>query len=226
MTGHFATPFVDSNGVWTNHQNRYNISSGISCTAGQMGRAMGLAFASKVFREKQNKVPDKNFSSDGNEVCFCTIGDASTSEGVFWETVNAAGVEGIPLVIAVWDDGYGISVPTHLQTTKGSISRVLEGFLKDDDSNGISLYTVDGYDYPELCIAFEKATKKARKKHIPAVIHVKNLTQQQGHSTSGSHERYKSKERLQWENEFDCIHQMSLWIVPPLPKCKKKRALM
>ncbi|MFT6807835.1 MAG: pyruvate/2-oxoglutarate/acetoin dehydrogenase E1 component/TPP-dependent pyruvate [Saprospiraceae bacterium] len=213
MTGHFATPFINKEGDWINQQDRYNISSGISCTAGQMGRAMGLAYASKVYRAKNSKEIDTGFSKNGNEVCFCTIGDASTSEGVFWETVNAASVEEIPLVIAVWDDGYGISVPTDLQTTKGSISRALEGFLKEGDTNGINLYTVDGYDYPELCIAFERATKKARKKHIPAVVHVKNLTQQQGHSTSGSHERYKSKERLQWEHEFDCIRQMEKWML-------------
>ncbi len=213
MTGHFATPYVRDNGKWTNHTKRYNTSVGVSCTAGHMGRALGLAFASKKYREVDLSETHGRFSDRGNEICFCTIGDASTSEGVFWEALNAAAVEKVPLLIAVWDDGYGISVPVEKQTVKGSISRALEGFLRDEMGNGIELFTVDAYDYPQLCLTFERAAKKVRKKHMPALVHVKNCTQQQGHSTSGSHERYKSKERLQWEKEFDCIVKMQEWMI-------------
>ena len=213
MNCHFATPFISKEGQWIDHTRRFNISSGISCTAGQMGRALGLAFASKKFKELQLGTDYAQFTQDGQEVCFCTIGDGSTSEGVFWETVNAAAVLKVPLVIAVWDDGYGISVPVELQTAKGSISRLLEGFLRDEKGDGIDLYAVDGWDYPSLCVTFDKATKKARKDFIPAVIHVKNLTQPQGHSTSGSHERYKSKERLAWEHESDGLKRMEEWMI-------------
>ena len=213
MTGHFATPYIDEEGRWTDHMDQYNISSGISCTAGQMGRAMGLAFASKKFRELKLGQDFDKFSRKGNEICFCTIGDASTSEGIFWETMNAAAVEKIPLLVAVWDDGYGISVPVEKQTVKGSISRAMEGFLRDENGDGIEMYTVNGYDYQRLCTTFEKASKKVRKKHIPALVHVRNLTQQQGHSTSGSHERYKSKERLSWEKEYDCNAKMEEWML-------------
>ncbi len=212
MTGHFATPLVDKDGVWTDHTRGYNISADVSCTAGQMARALGLAFASKKYREIGRKKRARNFSRKGNEVCFCTIGDASTSEGVFWETINAAAIEKVPLLVAVWDDGYGISVPTRLQTVKGSISKALGGFVREGKSNGIDLYTVEGYDYAALCITFDKAARKVRKNHTPAIVHVKNLTQQQGHSTSGSHERYKSKDRLQWEIEYDCIRKMEDWM--------------
>ena len=212
MTGHFATPYIDANGGWTNHMKQYNSSAGVSCTGGQMGRALGLAFASKKYRQIDFSDTYKKFSKNGNEICFCTIGDASTSEGIFWESLNAAAVEKVPLLIAVWDDGYGISVPVEKQTVKGSISRALEGFLRDEFGNGIDLYTVDAFNYPQLCLTFEKAAKKVRKHHIPALVHVKNCTQQQGHSTSGSHERYKSKERLQWEKEFDCILKMEEWM--------------
>lgn len=213
MTGHFATPYIDEDGNWTNHSEQYNISSGISCTAGQMGRALGLAMASKKYRAVDLKNTHEQFSKNGDEICFCTIGDASTSEGVFWETINAAAVEKVPLLIAVWDDGYGISVPVEKQTVKGSISRALEGFLRDESGNGIELFTVNGYDYQQLCVTFEKAAKKVRKHHVPAVVHVKNLTQQLGHSTSGSHERYKSLDRLKWEKEFDCNKRMEEWML-------------
>lgn len=213
MTGHFATPYIDDGGEWTDHLKGYNISAGLSCTAGQMGRALGLAFASKKYRQLDLGEQYDSFSNNGNEICFCTIGDASTSEGVFWETMNAAAVEKVPLLVAVWDDGYGISVPVEKQTVKGSISRALEGFLRDEYGDGMDLYTVDGYDYQKLCLTFEKAAKKVRKKHIPALVHVKNMTQQQGHSTSGSHERYKSKERLQWEKEYDCNYKMKQWLI-------------
>lgn len=213
MTGHFATPYIDKSGNWTDHKDSYNISSGISCTAGQMGRALGLAFASKKYKEIDLSETHSQFSNNGQEICFCTIGDASTSEGVFWETINAAAVEKVPLLIAVWDDGYGISVPVEKQTVKGSISRALEGFLRDENGNGIELFTVNGYDYQDLCLTFEKAAKKVRKHHIPAVVHVKNLTQQLGHSTSGSHERYKSLERLKWEKDYDCLRRMEDWVL-------------
>jgi len=189
------------------------VSAGVSCTGGQMARGFGLAYASKKYKELKNEHFKEGFSNKGNEICFCTIGDASTSEGIFWETMNAAAVERVPLLVAVWDDGYGISVPIEKQTVKGSISRALEGFLRDENGKGIELYTVDGYDYQQLCMTFAKAAKKVRKKHIPAVVHVRNLTQQLGHSTSGSHERYKPTERLEWEREYDCNVKMQEWIV-------------
>ncbi len=213
MNSHFATRFIDKNGEWTDHINRFNVSAGVSCTGGQMGRALGLALASKKYRELKLGPEFDRFSRQGNEICFCTIGDASTSEGVFWETVNAAAVMKVPLVVAVWDDGYGISVPVEKQTVKGSISRALEGFLRDEENQGIDLYTAEGWDYQELCVTFDKAVKKVRSTFMPAVVHVKNLTQPQGHSTSGSHERYKSKARLSWETEYDCINKFEEWIV-------------
>ena len=213
MTGHFATPFIDGEGNWTVHMSQYNTSAGISPTGGQMARALGLAFASKKYRQLDLSKTHGQFSDRGNEICICSIGDASTSEGVFWESLNAAAVEKVPLVIAVYDDGYGISVPVEKQTVKGSISRALEGFLRDENGDGIDLYTVKGYDYQDLCVTFEKVIKRARKKHLPAVVHVQDLTQQLGHSTSGSHERYKSKERLKWEKDYDCNRQMKLWLI-------------
>ena len=214
MTAHFATEFSNADHKWVDQTERYNISSGISCTGGQMGRALGLAFASKQYRDNDQLSDLAGFSRGGNEVCFCTIGDASTSEGVFWETVNAAAVLQVPLVIAVWDDGYGISVPKELQTAKGSISKILKGFeKKKKDLNGINLYHVKGWDYPSLCVTFDQAVNKARKNHVPAVIHVSELTQPQGHSTSGSHERYKSKERLSWETENDGLLRMEQWMI-------------
>ena len=213
MNSHFSTPMVDQKGNWLDQTQSYNISSDISCTAGQMGRAVGLALASKIYRENPEISKDSLFSQDGNEVCFCTIGDASTSEGVFWEAINAAAVQQIPLAIAVWDDGYGISVPKEFQTTKGSISELLEGFRVNEKGQGIELHTVNGWDYPALCEAFEKGIEKMRTSHRPTVFHVEELTQPQGHSTSGSHERYKSKERLNWEKEQDCIKVMRQWII-------------
>jgi pyruvate/2-oxoglutarate/acetoin dehydrogenase E1 component/TPP-dependent pyruvate/acetoin dehydrogenase alpha subunit len=212
MNNHFATPTIDENGNWTNHVESYNISSDISSTGGQMARALGLAFASKKYRNGKN-LNSSNFSKKGNEVVFCTIGDASTSEGVFWESINAAGVLQVPLVVAVWDDGYGISVPKDFQTTKGSISEVLSGFASSKKGEGIYIEVSQGWDYAHLRDTFEKATEKARKEHKPVLVHVKEVTQPQGHSTSGSHERYKSKERLQWEQDFDCIKKMSEWMV-------------
>lgn len=212
MPTHFASPFIDKEDQWLTQIDKHNITSDISSTAGQMSRALGISRASKAYREVSIFGKDNKFSNNGNEVCFCTIGDASTSEGVFWETLNAAGVMKIPLAVSVWDDGYGISVPVELQTIKGNISRALEGFLIDEEGEGIYIHTVKGHDYPGLCATYENVITKVRENHIPALIHVQEMTQPQGHSTSGSHERYKSKERLQWEKDFDCIELMIVWI--------------
>jgi pyruvate/2-oxoglutarate/acetoin dehydrogenase E1 component/TPP-dependent pyruvate/acetoin dehydrogenase alpha subunit len=213
MNSHFATPLVDENGEWLDQRTLYNISSDISSTGGQMARAVGLALASKKFRELPQLAGSTQFSKNGNEICFCTIGDASTSEGVFWESVNAAGVQQIPMLIAVWDDGYGISVPNTIQTTKGSISEILEGFRVNEKEEGLDIYEEKCWNYQALCELFEQAAEKTRNSHIPALVHVKECTQQLGHSTSGSHERYKSAERLEWEREHDCIRMMEIWMV-------------
>ena len=214
MNAHFATPNVDKNtGEWTNHLDLYNMTSDISSTAGQVARAVGLALASKKYREMTELSHSTNFSQSGNEVCFCTIGDASTSEGPFLEAVNAAAVMRIPLAIFIWDDGYGISVPTELQTTKGSISEALRGFEMTDERGGLDIYTCKAWDYPTLCATFEEGIDKIRKTHIPAIFHIQDVTQPQGHSTSGSHERYKSKERLQFERDSDCNAVMRNWIL-------------
>jgi pyruvate/2-oxoglutarate/acetoin dehydrogenase E1 component/TPP-dependent pyruvate/acetoin dehydrogenase alpha subunit len=211
MNSHYASRLIDEEGNWLDHVNSYNISSDISCTGGQMARGLGHAFASKKYREQLDN--DQNFSDNGNEVCFCTIGDASTSEGVFWEAVNAACVEQVPLAISVWDDGYGISVPKQLQTTKSSISRALAGFQDNEDGPGMDIYVCKAYDYPALVEMYERGIKRVRTEHIPALFHVEDCTQPQGHSTSGSHERYKSPERLAWESEFDAIKKMGEWMV-------------
>lgn len=213
MNAHFATAFVNEKGEWNNLVNQYNISADIAPTAGQMVRGLGMAFASNCFRSSKHKDQLKHLSNDGNEVCFCTIGDASTSEGHFWEVVNAAGVIQAPLAIFVYDDGYGISVPTSLQTTKGSISEALKGFEKKEGTNGIKIYTVKGWDYASLCETFEQGIAYTRATHIPVLFHVQELTQPQGHSTSGSHERYKSPERLEWERDWDCNKKMREWLI-------------
>jgi len=213
MNSHFATRFVDEEGNWIDLTNRKNISSDIAPTSGQMPRALGLAFASKVFREVDVLHDFTNLSHNGNEVCFCTIGDAATSEGHFWETMNAAGVLQIPLAVFVWDDGYGISVPKKYQTTKGSISKAMSGLQKKDDSNGINIYRLKGWDYAGMCEILDEAIKNIRETHVPALFHVDELTQPQGHSTSGSHERYKSPERLEWEKKWDAKKQMRDWII-------------
>ncbi|SIS60714.1 Pyruvate/2-oxoglutarate/acetoin dehydrogenase complex, dehydrogenase (E1) component [Filimonas lacunae] len=213
MNGHFATPNVDASGNWVDLANQRNISSDISPTAAQMPRALGLAFASTLFRNSPVLQQFDDLSTNGSEICFCTIGDASTSEGHFWETVNAAGVLQVPLAIFIWDDGYGISVPTEHQTTKGSISAALKGFEKKEDTNGIDIYRVKGWDYAGMCEVFESALQKMRETHVPAVFHVEEITQPQGHSTSGSHERYKTTERLEWEKEWDCIKKMREFII-------------
>ncbi|HMQ48123.1 MAG TPA: thiamine pyrophosphate-dependent enzyme [Saprospiraceae bacterium] len=212
MNNHHATAFVDQQGNWLDHKSLYNLSSDISTTAGQMARAIGLAMASKKYKQLQD-LKNTPFSRNGEEVVFCIIGDASTSEGAFWEVMNAAGVQQVPLVAIVSDDGYGISVPRKYQTTKDSISIAMAGLEAEKGSNGIDIYRVEGWDYPKLCTVFQQATDSARKFHRPVLIHVDELTQPQGHSTSGSHERYKSKERLQWEKAYDCNHKFEQWIL-------------
>ncbi len=213
MNGHFGTRFLDDNGNWKNLTQLKNSTSDISPTASQMSRVVGLGYASKLFRNNTNLQHLTHFSDKGNEVAFATIGNASTSEGGFFEAINAMGVLQVPVVVSVWDDGYGISVPAKYQTTKESISEILKGFQRDDQNEGYNIYRVKGWDYAELCRVYEDATKIAREKHIPAIIHVEEMTQPQGHSTSGSHERYKTKERLQWEQDFDCIKKMREWIL-------------
>jgi len=213
MNCHFATPFVDENGEWLDLADLKNISSDIAPTAGQMPRALGLAFASRSFRNIEQLHAFKSLSNNGEEVCFATIGDASTSEGHFWETINAAGVLQVPLAVFVWDDGYGISVPKKYQTTKASVSDALSGMEKKADTNGINIYKVKGWDYAGMCEVFEEGIRLARENHTPVLFHVEEITQPQGHSTSGSHERYKSSERLDWEREWDGIRKMKEWII-------------
>ncbi len=216
MGGHYATRNLDENGEWKNLMEQKNSSADVSPTAGQMPRLLGLAQASKVYRNHPNiKDYDKAelFTDNGNEVAFGTIGDASTSEGPFWETINAAGVLQVPLVMSVWDDGYGISVPREYQTTKGSISEALAGMQRTKDKKGYEIFVTKGWDYPHLVETYEKAVKLAREEHVPVIVHVKEVNQPQGHSTSGSHERYKDEERLQWETEFDCINKFREWIL-------------
>lgn len=213
MNNHFATRNLHPDGSWKSLIQQKNSAADNSPTASQMIRALGLAMASKKYRELAQKIGENNFSNNGNEICFATIGDASTSEGLFWEVVNAGGVLQVPLIISVWDDGYGISVPKELQTTKGSISQVLKGFQREGKSKGYDIYVVKGWNYPQLVSTYKMAADKTRKTHIPAIIHVEELTQPQGHSTSGSHERYKSPERLEWEKEHDCNVQFRKWII-------------
>ena len=213
MNSHFASAFVDTDGSPLDLVNRKNLTAGLAPTAAQMPKALGLACASKAFREVSVLRSLDSLSDNGNEVCFCTIGDASTSEGHFWETLNAAGVLQVPLAIFVWDDGYGISVPRQYQTTKGSISEALEGFQKKEGTNGIDIYRVKAWDYAGMCEVFEAALRNVRQTHTPALFHVEEVTQPQGHSTSGSHERYKSPERLEWEREWDGIKKMKEWII-------------
>ncbi|MGM8363092.1 alpha-ketoacid dehydrogenase subunit alpha/beta [Flavobacterium sp. ARAG 55.4] len=213
MGGHFVTHSLNDDGSWKNLTKQKNSSSDISPTAAQMPRLLGLAQASKFYREVTNIPNQKNFSHAGNEIAWGTIGNASTSEGVFFETINAAGVLQVPMLISIWDDEYGISVHAKHQTTKENISEILSGFQREEDSNGIEILTVKGWDYSDLITTYEKASKIAREKHIPVLVHVQELTQPQGHSSSGSHERYKSSARLSWEKEFDCIRQMRLWMI-------------
>ena len=213
MNSHFATAFVDTDGTPLDLVHRKNLTAGLAPTAAQMPKALGLAAASKAFREIGILQQFTELSNHGNEVCFCTIGDASTSEGHFWEAINAAGVLQVPLAIFVWDDGYGISVPRQYQTTKGSISEALKGFQKKEGTNGIDIYKVKAWDYAGMCEAFEAGIRSVRHTHTPVLFHVEEVTQPQGHSTSGSHERYKSPERLEWEREWDSIKKMKEWIM-------------
>lgn len=216
MGGHYSTRNLDEKGNWKNLMAQKNSSADISPTAGQMPRLLGLAQASKVYRNHptlKDLEEFKKFTNNGNEVAFGTIGDASTSEGPFWETINAAGVLQVPLVMSVWDDGYGISVPREFQTTKGSISEALAGMQRTKDKPGYEIFVTKGWDYAHLCETYEKAVKLAREKHIPVLVHVKEVNQPQGHSTSGSHERYKDEARLQWEVDFDCINKFREWIL-------------
>ena len=213
MVSHFASRNYTEDGKLLPLAHQKNVAADMAPTASQMPHSLGLALASKLFRNSPVLKNKTDLSVNGNEVCFCTIGDASTSEGHFWETINAAGVMQVPLAVFVWDDGYGISVPTKYQTTKGSISAALKGLQKKSDSNGIDIYTVKAWDYASLCEVFEEGINKIRNTHIPAVFHVEEVTQPQGHSTSGSHERYKSAERLEWEREWDCIRKMREWII-------------
>ena len=214
MTGHFGTRSLDEDGNWRNLMEIRNSSADISPTAAQMPRLVGLGYASKLFRQNPDLKGMTNFSHNGDEIAFGTIGNASTSEGLFFEAINAAGVLQIPMLVAVWDDGYGISVPNEYQTTKGSISEVLSGFQRNGKGEpGYEIFKVKGWDYAGLCEVFATATALCREEHVPVLIHVEEMTQPQGHSTSGSHERYKPKERLEWEEEFDCIAKMREWIL-------------
>ncbi|MGY3052240.1 pyruvate/2-oxoglutarate/acetoin dehydrogenase E1 component/TPP-dependent pyruvate/acetoin dehydrogenase alpha subunit [Pedobacter sp. UYEF25] len=213
MNAHFATTSINKDGTWKDLTKIKNCSSDISPTGGQMARLVGLAYASKLYRNNKDFAVENNFSVGGNEVAFGTIGNASTSEGVFFEAINAAGVLQIPMAISIWDDNYGISVPAKYQTTKEDISEVLKGFQRDKLNAGYEIFKVKGWDYPALCEVYEEAITVCRTQHVPVMIHVTELTQPQGHSTSGSHERYKSKKRLSWEKEHDCIFKMREWML-------------
>lgn len=213
MGGHFATHSLNEDGSWKNLTKQKNSSADISPTAGQMPRLLGLAQASKVYRQVDGIKNKENFTVNGNEVAWGTIGNASTSEGLFFETINAAGVLQVPMLISVWDDEYGISVHAKHQTTKENISEILKGYQRDDNAKGYEILRVKGWDYTDLITTYEKASKIAREQHVPVLVHVNELTQPQGHSTSGSHERYKDADRLAWERDFDCIRQMRLWMI-------------
>ena len=213
MNGHFASRTLNEDGSWKDLTAIKNCSADISPTGGQMARLVGLAYASKLYRQNQELGYLKNFSVQGNEVAFGTIGNASSSEGVFFEAMNAAGVLQIPMAVSVWDDAYGISVPAEFQTTKQDISEILKGFQRDAKGEGFEIYKVKGWDYPALCQVYQEAIATCRTEHVPTLIHVTELTQPQGHSTSGSHERYKSAERLAWEQEYDCLVQMRKWML-------------
>ena len=212
MGSSFSTHSLDVDYNWVNLNNQYNSSADLSPTGSQMPRLLGLAQASKIYKEIKISGSEK-FTKNGNEIAWGTIGDAATSEGHFFESINAAGVMQIPMIISIWDDNYGISVPAEYQTTKGDISEVLKGFKRDKNSKGFEIFKVKGWDYVELMKTYEKAEEICRNEHIPVIIHVNELTQPLGHSTSGSHERYKSEERLNWERDYDCIKKMREWIL-------------
>jgi pyruvate/2-oxoglutarate/acetoin dehydrogenase E1 component/TPP-dependent pyruvate/acetoin dehydrogenase alpha subunit len=213
MNGHYATRLLDDQGNWLSQSDRFNVSADISPTAGQMPRLLGLALASKLYKENPALHNMSDFSSQGKEIAFGTIGNASTSEGIFWEVMNAACVMQVPMLMSVWDDGYGISVPAKYQTAKENISAIMSGFQTNDKGVGMEIFTARGWNYAELCNVYKQAADVCRTKHTPVLVHVTEVTQPQGHSTSGSHERYKTKERLDWEIEFDCITQMRQWII-------------
>lgn len=213
MNCHFATRFVNPDGTWASQANTMNCAADISTTGGHMPRLLGLAYASKLYRQNKQLEYLSKFSVKGNEVAFGTIGNGSTSEGLFFEALNAAGVLQVPMAISVWDDAYAISVPARLQTTKEDISEILKGFQRGEGTNGYEIFKVKGWDYVALCETYERAIAICRAEHVPVLIHVVEMTQPQGHSTSGSHERYKSKERLAWEEEYDCLAQMRKWMV-------------
>ena len=212
MNSHFATPTVKEDGSWLPLKQTLNVSADISSTAGQMARGLGIALASQKFR-RLPAFEHSNLSSQGREISWVTIGDASTSEGAFWEALNAAGVMQVPMVVSVWDDGYGISVPTKYQTTKGSISEAVAGLQREGEVDGIQIIRVKAWNYVALLAAYARAAQLAREDHVPVLVHVLEVTQQLGHSTSGSHERYKSKERLAFEKEYDCNARFSDWLV-------------
>jgi pyruvate/2-oxoglutarate/acetoin dehydrogenase E1 component/TPP-dependent pyruvate/acetoin dehydrogenase alpha subunit len=213
MNCHYATRFVNEDGSWVNQAETMNCSADISPTGGHMPRLLGLAYASKLYRQNKELEYLDTFSVNGNEVAFGTIGNGSTSEGLFFETLNAAGVLQVPMAISVWDDAYAISVPAKLQTTKEDISEILKGFQREKGTNGYEIFKVRGWDYVALCETYERAITVCREEHVPVLIHVNEMTQPQGHSTSGSHERYKSKDRLAWEEEHDCLLQMRKWMI-------------
>ncbi|POY40851.1 transketolase [Flavobacterium alvei] len=213
MGGHFVTHSLNEDGSWKDLTQQKNSSADISPTAAQMPRMLGLAQASNIYRSIPELANKSNFSNGGNEISWGTIGNASTSEGIFFETINAAGVLQVPIILSVWDDDYGISVHAKHQTTKESISEILKGYQRDENNNGFEILKVQGWDYPSLIETYQKASDLAREHHVPVLIHVTQLTQPQGHSSSGSHERYKDENRLNWEKEFDCIRQMKLWMI-------------
>ena len=213
MNSHFATRLIDQSGEWKQQTSMKITSADVSPTAGQMARLLGLAQASKVYRHSEELKDWKHFSNNGNEIAWGTIGDASTSEGIFWETLNAAGVLQVPMIVSVWDDGYGISVSKKYQTVKESISKALRGFKRTKREPGFEIYAAKAWDYDELIETFNDAETTAREEHVPILVHIEEVTQPQGHSTSGSHERYKSDERLEWEKEYCCINQFRKWIL-------------
>ncbi|MFN9303972.1 MAG: thiamine pyrophosphate-dependent enzyme [Candidatus Kapaibacterium sp.] len=213
MNGHFGTRFLHEDGTWKEQSAMYNSSADVSPTGSQMPRLVGLAYASRLYRHVEVLQSQSQFSTNGNEIAWGTIGNASSAEGMFWESVNAIGVLKSPAIISIWDDGYGISVPNEIQLTKGNIGEILRGFEEKDERGGYIMRVVKGWDYPTLVQTYAEVAEQVRKEHKPAIIHVIEVTQPQGHSTSGSHERYKSKERLQWEQDFDCLTRMKQWII-------------
>ncbi len=213
MNGHFGTRSLNDDGTWKEISKMYNSSSDVSPTASQMPRLVGLGYASRLYRELEDLHALTQFSNKGNEVAFGTIGNASAAEGMFWEAINAIGVLKAPVIMSIWDDGYGISVSNEFQHTKGDVGALIEGFRREKDGSGFEIFKVKGWDYSALMDTYARAEKFAREEHIPVLIHVVEITQPQGHSTSGSHERYKSPERLQWEQDFCCLRKMEEWMI-------------